>query len=277
MSIVREYDDIGAFLREMSGPEYHGCEHYSGGYGASFYGAHDVPGAIEVARKGISKYNDRIQSLVDKVQCDLPTTEDVWTPSVAGVFPIVPAAIAGLPDNMLRREEVETTGVPLRIFVSCCVGANFGESEIAARGVAMCALLQVLSARRPVEMMLYGDMGNESLGLVSPIVRVQSMPLDTVTITAALTDRSFLRRLLFTWCDKAYGGGRYGYDGHWAHGMQPTDKQAQRLSREALGATPRDLVFHGGGNFERNDIFTDPVAWVQNQVKLTEQLQQESA
>lgn len=258
--ITRNFDTIGEFLDHIDTPEHR--RHVSGGYAGAWGGT--WAGAIRHARNGNPSCNDEINALVDKVQCELPSTQDVWTPDVAGVCPIVPAAIAGLPDNMLRLDQQETSGVPLRIFVSLCLSGGCDNHVIRKRGIAINALLQALSARRPTELMLFGDMGGRGY-LVTPVIRIQSMPLDQSTLTGALTDEQFLRQLLF-----AFAHANSNWHGGWAWDTPPNYGDAHKRTRAAMGANSEDLLILGAYLSESDLIIRDPLAWVQQQVALTE-------
>lgn len=255
MNHIEYFDSIGEFLTRIDAPRYR--EHRS-----SWNHSHDS--ALAAASKGNPSCNDEIASLVDKVSVELPSTQDAWVNDVAGVCPVVPMAIAGLPDNMLRLEQQETSGVPLRIFVSVCLSAGCSERIVRKRGIAINALLQAVSARRPVELMIFGDMGGSGY-LVTPVIRVQAMPLDQSTLTGALTDEKFLRVLMF-----AYAHSHARWQGQWAWDLQPTSSRAQQLTREALNANPDDLLIYGAFLSESDLIIKDPLAWVQQQVALTE-------
>lgn len=256
MSIhIEQFDSIGEFLERVSAPRYRRHRSQWG---------HSHDSALHAAREGNPSCNDEIASLIDRVSVELPSTQDQWVSDIAGACPIVPMAIAGLPDNMLRLEKVETTGVPLRIFVSVCLSAGCSEAIVRKRGIAINALLQAVSARRAVELMIYGDMGGHRY-IVTPVIRVQAMPLDQSTLTGALTDEKFLRVLMF-----AYAHEHADWGGAWAWSTEPTNPVAQAKTREALAANPDDLVIFGAYLSESDLIIRDPLAWVQQQVALTE-------
>lgn len=272
--IIQAYDDIGAFFDEMQKPEYKSqpsAGHHGGGFLDDWQGGvSGIAEMIRVTREGVSKHNDAIDALRDKVQCELPSMTDCWEPSIAGVFPIVPAAIAGLPDNMLMKDQREDTGVPLKIFIGCGTGANYGERHIRARGIAMCALLQVLATRRPCEMYLYDDNGNREFGLVTPVIRIQSSPLDMATMTASLIHPGFFRILMFSWTERRFQERGYRWPGSWAHSLESSHPEAQRKTREQLGTSAQDLVFFGGANSDMTACYNNPSKWVQDQVNATE-------
>lgn len=266
MSTVRHFDSIGEFLAEMERPEY-AQTRAACASDSHWSGASTLAGAVSITREGVKGTEGDVAALIERINVNLPTFERVWEPSIAGPFPIVPAAIAGLPDCMLSVTEQQTTGVPLRIFVSVCLSGGCSGYVIRKRGIAINALLQTISARRPVELCIYGDMGDSDMGLTTPVIRVQALPLDQATLTAALTHPAFMRKLCFAWAEHHVNWG-----GRWAHGMEPTSTQAQRLTREALGARPDDLVIFGAYLSESDEIIRSPETWVQRQVELTEKL-----
>lgn len=264
--LTKNFDSMGEFLAELergnragrfgrvcNGPRWHGASSFEEG--------------LRIIRQGIPKFREEINSLVDKVSVNLPSLQDQWVADVAGCAPIVPAAIAGLPDNMLRLEQQETSGVPLRIYVSTVYSAGCGTDMIERRGVAILALLESLAAKRPVELLLFAELDDgHGNGFNTPIVRVDSMPLDQSTLTAALVSPVVSRMMFMGWCE-----GNAGFMGTWAWGgMEPISAPAQALTREALGARPEDLVLFAAYLDESDLILRDPLEWVKQQVALTE-------
>lgn len=238
---------------------------------ASWSGARNVAHATEIVKRGLPQHNERIRKLSDAVQVDLPSTVDGWQASVQGPVPIVPAAIAGLPDCMLQPVKLETSGTPLRIFVSVASSGGCGNEVIEARGIAIIALLEALSAKRATELYLYAEYDDaRALGINTPVVRVGSMPLDTTALTAALTCPAVARVLFMHWAQTHDDG---GFGGLWAWGgAKPDSPETMSLTREALGATQEDLLLPAAFLDKKNLIVADPVQWVKNQVAETEKL-----
>lgn len=262
-----EYHTMGDFLRACrTDSAYMETSRRHASANGSWCGAQSFDDAERLVRNGLPQYRERINALVGKCSVNLPSEQDAWVADVAGCAPIVPAAIAGLPDNMLRLEKQPVSDTPLRIFVSCMFSAMSSDEFIAQRGVAICALLETLTAKRPVELWLYVDLdAQNSRGFASPIVRVESMPLDQSAITAALVSPAFGRLMCQSWCYR-----HAHYQGGWAWGADPENKRAQELTRAELGAAPQDLVIFGGHIKSKDVILTDPAAWVAQQIKLTE-------
>jgi hypothetical protein len=264
--LTKEYSSMGEFLDDARGMiaynRFGRAQH-----GEDWHGASSFAAGAQIIRRGIPNFRDDINSLVDKVSVSLPSTQDAWVNDVSGVCPVVPMAIAGLPDNMLRLEQQETTGVPLRVFVSTAYSGGCSRDVIERRGVAIMALLESLAAKRPVELLLFAEFDDANgKGLNTPIVRVDSMPLDQSTLTAALVSPVVSRMMFMGWCEE-----NAGFRGGWAWGgMAPSDPRAQALTREALGASPTDLVIFAAFLDESDLILSDPLAWVQQQVALTE-------
>lgn len=252
-NFIRHYDSLGEFLTEMRKPQY-----------ARTFHSENLQRGIRTAERGDNTLNAEINALVSKVSVELPSTQDQWVADIAGACPIVPMAIAGLPDNMLRLEKVETTGVPLRIFVSVGLSAGVDNAAVRQRGIAIIALLEHVSARRNVELHLYDDSGGYGY-MVGPVVRVQSTPLDTAMLAGVLADPDFERALCFPFLSGNVEGGV-----GWAFGMSPTVPECVRLTRLALGANPDDLLIVGAYLDQVHQIMRDPVGWVREQVALTE-------
>jgi hypothetical protein len=265
--LTKYFDSMGEFLSECESkgvPSNRFGKAYNGGH---WHGAYSYAEGARIIRKGIPKFRDEINSLVDKVSVSLPSEQDMWVADVAGCAPIVPAAIAGLPDNMLRLEKQETSDTPLRVYVSTVYSGGCSTDMIERRGVAILALLESLAAKRPVELLLFAELDDgDALGFNSPIVRVDSMPLDQTTLTAALVSPVVSRMMFMGWCEQ-----NAGFAGTWAWGgMPPNSAPAQALTREALGARDEDLVIFAAYLEESDLILRDPLAWVKEQIALTE-------
>jgi hypothetical protein len=267
--LTKHYDSMGELLRELENrPSFRGGRFGEVYNGANWHGARDWKHGMQIIREGIPNFQKEISSLVDKVSVNLPSTQDMWVADIAGACPIVPMAIAGLPDNMLRLEQQETSGVPLRIFVSTAYSGGCETSMIERRGVAILALLESLAAKRPVELLLFAEFDDANYnGFHTPIVRVDSMPLDQTTLTAALVSPVVSRLMFMGWADS----NPEGFGGAWAWGsLPPNDPQSRALTREALGAAKGDLVISAAFLTESDLILRDPLAWVTQQVALTE-------
>lgn len=265
--LTKYYDSMGEFLAEQeANPRVVNSIYGSARNGARWHGARSFAEGARIIREGIPKFRDEINSLVDKVSVNLPSTQDMWVSDVAGACPIVPMAIASLPDNMLRMEQQEASGVPLRIFVSPAYSAGCGTDMIQRRGIAILALLESLAAKRPVELLLFAEFDDaDGRGFQTPIVRVDSMPLDQTTLTAALVSPVVSRMMFMGWCEA-----NAGFHGGWAWRSAPTEAGAQALTREALGASKQDLVIFAAYLEESDLILCDPLEWVKQQVALTE-------
>jgi hypothetical protein len=271
---IKNYDSMGELLSELENDyRFTGNRFARACNGTNWHGAANWREGMETIRNGLPGFRKDIDALVDKVSVSLPSMQDTWVADIAGACPIVPMAIAGLPDNMLRLEQQETSGVPLRIFVSTAYSGGCETNMIERRGVAILALLESLAAKRPVELVLFAEFDDSQCnGLHTPVVRVDSMPLDQTTLTAALVSPVVSRMMFMGWAESREGG----FGGRWAWGgLPPTDPQAQSLTREALGAGKGDLVIHAAFLTESDLIMRDPLEWIKQQVALTEAKQAE--
>lgn len=263
---IQHFDSMGEFLADALEARRESSRFNKGN---SWNGARTFREAADIVRNGLHNAMADINSLTEQVSVELPNYQDVWEPSVQGPVPIVPAAIAGLPDNMLTMVRQDIVGVPLRIWVSTAYSSGCSDSMIYKRGVAITALLQAVSTSRPVDIMLFAEFDDAGArGLHTPVIRVQSMPLDLSTLTAALTSQCVSRCLIMGWCDTNPGGFR----GTWAWGTNPRDKKERDKTRAALGVAHSDLFIPAAYLSEQDDIIKNPVKWVREQVELSERL-----
>lgn len=118
----------------------------------------------------------------------------VNTAELVGSLPIVPAFLAGVPNNMRQRVRVRRPAGPLSIFLECTGSAGSMGSAANARGAAMLALVRILNEYRAVDLWLcvtYGDRGV----MHGMLIRVETRPLDLARaahMLAALHDTAFV-------------------------------------------------------------------------------------
>lgn len=144
--------------------------------------------------------SDRLMSKFEQLAYD--TQRRSWTDDVVGAIPNVPAFVAGHPLNMRRRTAAASDVAPIVVYVDLFASCGFSHKQIAARGAAALALVRILSMRRPVELFAgCSTEGREGTKLhISPIVKIDSTPLDLARAAYALTSPEFLRRVMFGMC-----------------------------------------------------------------------------
>jgi hypothetical protein len=237
------------------------------GRASAFTGHETFEQSVKLARDGWPHIVDDANKIIADIEASglIARGQPTYVNDVAGAFPNVPAYLAGSPECMFRRGSSELLGEqsPLTVYLDVSVWAGTDADQIKKRGIAILALVMILSERRPVDLYVFSSLGagmfgggNQALFCVMP---VETRPLDISTATYALTSAGFLRNLCFAWADK------HGFDGGYAWHKEPRDDATRELVREVLGASPQDLVIYGAGTNEKH--LTDPIGWLHDQLK----------
>lgn len=182
--------------------ERHGCGDWrdNSASNASWSGAPSFEAAAKQAREGDMTIVPKADALIEKFeQFTLDSMgARAWSDDVVGVFPNVPAYIAGVPTNMRRRIKVESPAAPIALIVEQFVSGSVSHQKVFERGVACLALVRLLAMKRPVELYLSFTSHDYSGKLCSILTRVETTPLDLATAAHAIAAPSFLRRVLFS-------------------------------------------------------------------------------
>lgn len=225
-----------------------------------FYGG-TTEEAIEKAATGATeKELKSTRELLAKVDAALRGREaPLWQSSVAGAYPCVPDYLNGMPENMRARVMTESDRAPVRLFVEVVVSAGISVETLRKRGAALAALAMRLSEERPVELhLLWGCRagGKQVVGTV----QVGTAPVSAAEIAFMTADPKCIRNLAFVSIYAHTAKTNTGFI-DWALGT-PTDKTRNEAIREALGCSEKDVFLPGGYLSEKDEMFTDPVAWV---------------
>jgi len=226
--------------------------------------------AIKYVSRGAEKSDReyiRAQALVDKVDAAIhDRTQQAWTPSVYGAYPVVPDYLAGAPDCMRARTEREDDNSPIRVCVEIMVSGGISEYTIATQGAAIAALVMKLSETRPVE--LYSTWMNQktSIGPISAgMIRMGCSPISLAECVAVFTSRQFKRNIFFEHMRMTLGEGRL--TGGWCWNTYDHWDEREKMIRTVLNLAPQDIVIQGAGLVDEHILTTDPVAWVNRQLE----------
>lgn len=178
-----------------------------------------------------------------------------WENERTGSFPCVPSFIAGAPDSMRRLEMTRSDVAPIRIYLDLFISCGFQVEECSTRGAAILALARKLQALRPVELYLLMSCGDKTRkrfkdGWISPMIKIDTNPLDLTTASFVLGHPGFIRQLAFAWCVKQ------GADSSIPYFEGAKDKIKPEES---------DLFIENA--ILNRDMLRDPVDWVNQQVK----------
>lgn len=168
-----------------------------------FYGS-SCKDTIEYGKFGNDKYVDRANRILESVEAKIndtgiDTSAFKIDRSSFGGAPIVPAYLAGNPNNMLVRRKLDMDTNPINVYIDLTVSASVEDFEIENRGVAALALTMLISRIRPVNLYLstFVCIGGEKLNTSGAICKVETSPLDIARAQWAMCSPEFLRRLGF--------------------------------------------------------------------------------
>lgn len=131
--------------------------------------------------------------------------------TVAGGAVNVPAMLSGSPMCMRRRRQTVSEIGPITVMVDSGALAEVSPETMRRRGVAVLALVRVLSRIRPVDLWVSAAHWAGSRGDVSVMtaVRIETAPLDLARAAFVLVHPAFHRRLMFA--AQATIGARTGF------------------------------------------------------------------
>lgn len=217
--------------------------------------------ALEGARRGRTGLVPDAEALLERVRQEVESPASVWAPARAGAYPVVPDALAGLPEPMRRRVPAQDSRAPVRVLVDLTSSGGLEHGLLARRGVAFLALAMALSVERPLELYVVVALGGGRRDVVL-VAELPTRPLDLAAACHALTSQGYVRGLCYSLCRELGSGGE------WAFSVTPDGARgraayAARLS-EALGATEDDLVVPPA--YLEDEAARDPVGFVRRAV-----------
>lgn len=229
-----------------------------------WYGSKDYATAMAQVLSGDLSNVAASDAILDKIEAE-PMLTHVWRNrlDVVGGIPHVPAFLAGHPMNMRRRERVASEQGPLCIFVTLTVSADIDAAVMRKRGVAILALVRMLSNVRPVELYACNSMGGA--GYAAHIVtRIDTAPLDLARAAHMLTDTAVVRGLGYglgrTLCQKHLGK---TWDGNWAYGNTETfRKNALAIYSSVTNPNAESMIVAAAHS--NDPMVTEPVKWLES-------------
>jgi hypothetical protein len=178
-----------------------------------------------------------------EAEIDIEKLMPSWELEVAGAFPLVPAFVAGEPDNMFQLVEVASNKAPLTIWVCVTSSAGISDKELFNRGMAITALFMALSSVRAVSLNIFSGLSSGYYGN-SKANNVVSVALDNPVVLGeaawSQSQQEFARGLTYSWLEHEFHAGG-GWPADIGHGSW-TERGKQW--RKLLGITnPDDIVF----------------------------------
>lgn len=248
------------FDHECRGVTFHGTSRQP----LSWFGGKSAEQTLDCARHGSREYLDRASSLMDRMQEHGLMSEGMrlWQSSVVGSFPSVPLAVMGLPESMMSVQETEiySTLSPIKIVVSLSASMEVSADAIAARGVAILALVMALQQTRHVDLYVCNiSSPNHNGRAQGTLSRIETTPLDLDRATYMLCDVSYYRGLCMAAAcqiyrpnyQKYYGGIGWSWNRHGE----------TEAIRDMLALESHDVYMPG--IFITNEKYiNDPISWI---------------
>ena len=215
---------------------------------------------LEHARHGDTRMVAAAEKLIDQLSLEFEVPNREVISDLAGAWPSVPDFLAGHPDCMRRRAQVESEASPIAIWVCIGVSWNVTPGQMRARGTAILALVLALSRIRPITLNVFAmsdiDGGSDDGCVVAPI---NATPLDIATAAWALTAPAAFRRLFYGMCRQLFRTEGLFPD---AYHRGSTAYLRDLLIR--LGGDPdKDLIIDAARGSDK--LIDDSIAWVKEQ------------
>ena len=267
--IVKWYDSPEAFHEYASNSEVHKA-HSSGNPNmeTTDWGGVNYKGALKQLIYGDADRAILAAKLFDEVVAAQTDTlgRNMIVPAMIGNTPNVPAVIAGMPENMLVRQQTHqmASNAPIRIIVDLFASWQISQQEFIRRGVSAIAFAMVMNTVRPIDLYVAhtGTSSSVNNKSVAHIIKIDTKPLDLPRAVWMISDPAFFRRLGFCAImhelrpfQPSYGKEDYKDD------SIPSAKEG----KEWLGLNNEDIyldrMYHGD-----TLAVTDPMKWVNTMI-----------
>ena len=254
-----DYDSLGAFMRDCK--EAKVASKYSGASQASWWGGDSISKLLDKCISGEDTHIAKAEALLDKLSDDIEIPKPQWNPSEYGAFPNVGSFLAGEVDCMRHIQRDPNMTAPVRIYYDPTSSAAIDATTLVERGVAALALAMALAQIRPVELWTFSDLDANGNGLSLICAKIQTNPLMLSEACFALCNPGYARGLTYGLAEM-----RCGFHGMWGFGDYDLDKDRRTaLMREALGASPEDIVIPG--IHAKDELVKDPVGFIRRELQ----------
>jgi len=211
------------------------------------------------------------ETLLASLDTAVETSRPAWDLAPAGAFVNIPAAIAGHPGCMYRKTLVTDDRAPITILACTTSSSACSQEMLVKRGTTILALVMALARLRPITLhQLTAVHGADNSGETVLTAQINTSPLDLATACYVLTSSGFARRLTY---DLAVA--LNNFNGSWPRAFNATKPHAYfdpLIPR--LGFDPKHTLIIPAAHI-RDTMLSDPVTWVNIQVKRFTQTSEE--
>lgn len=222
---------------------------------AGYISATSVNHGIESLRICREQYVDKARVLLAKFTESIEVRQQVWSHSVAGYFPDVPAYLAGDPENMFVREFMRSDQTPLHCYIGVSVISNTLLGEMITRGIALSSFAMAMIQRRPVIITPFVDLGGP--GGEGAVISwdISTQPLVLGELLTSMIAPEVTRDLGIFAC--------YALNPKVTGHIDPDSNYEDRM-RIRLNAKPQDLYLQCVNSYN-DPIIDDPIEWIKQQ------------
>lgn len=210
------------------------------------------------ALRGWPEVSGQVRDLFDRLEA-IETTRPEWTPSPVGAFPVVGDCLVGHPLPMRRRVNQRDALAPITVGLDLTLWHAHEPELVTARGVATLALVNHLSAVRPVRLVALGVWSKSHARTTAELFAVSfpvgHAPVNLAAACGILASPPLYRNHAITLavgtCHTMPRGGPL-----------PPDKYTAEV-KELLGMSPEDLIIEAG---QAVKMAADPEAWIRRTI-----------
>lgn len=206
-TIIQDYEDFDAFARSLDNPrtwpEVRTSEKTN--YRDDWFGTPNYPAAARLLRDGWTKGRAKLDKALATAAAVRPSANHrALGLDVAGAYPDVPAYCAGSPAHMVTVSDQERATRPIvRFRVSVSASDGIAPDDITRRAAAILGWIDHLEqtgARCEIEANFSSQMRGKIVGFRLLLKRADE-PLEIDRAAFVLMHPSFLRRIIFRWCE----------------------------------------------------------------------------
>jgi hypothetical protein len=229
-----------------------------------WFGTANWTEALDLVRKGWPEGREKMaRAMSVAAQATNHATAPSMALDVAGAYPMIPAAVAGDPMNMVSFAPVEDRRRPIvRLFVSCVYSAGYSANAVMNYGAALMAYVDALEEtghRTEITMTYLSDYRGQRI-MPSVLAKRAEDALDVDRMAFVIAHPSFLRRLMFGLLEtvpewEASHAGGYGL---------PTTPKRDEL--------PEDVIYLPGVNALQGAALVSPAAAVKALAPIADRL-----
>ena len=254
-----DYESLGAFMRDCNDAKV--AAQYTHTSQALWWGGDSMSTLLDKCLSGDDTHIAQAEALLDKLQDDIEIPKFQWNPCEYGAFPNVGSFLAGEVDCMRHIQRDPNVTAPVRIYYDPTSSAAIDSDTLVRRGVAALALTMALAQIRPVELWTFSDLDSAGDGLSLICAKLQTNPLMLSEACFALCNPGYARGLTYGLAEV-----RCNFQGMWGFGNNDHDeKRRTKLMREALGASPEDIVIPG--IHLHDELVKDPLGFIRRELK----------